>query len=154
MEKGMIRCRLEVGQRSVPLLVIRHPLARRYLLRLRPDGTVKVTIPNRGTISAAKDFALRNQGWLEQQFQRFAAQPKTTAGWQVGTEILFRGETVRVASEADGLIRLGTERMKRAWTPWQQCGIAAIKIHRILWTSRFHTGENDFQIISPGVSKK
>jgi predicted metal-dependent hydrolase len=112
MEKGMIRCCLEIGHRSVPLLLVHHPRARRYLLRLRPDGMVRVTVPRRGTISAAKDFVLRSTDWLEQQFQRLAAQPKTIAGWQVGTEILFRGETVRVESEADGLIRFGTERMK------------------------------------------
>jgi predicted metal-dependent hydrolase len=112
MEKGMIHCCLEIGHRSVPLLLMHHPRARRYLLRLRQDGTVRVTIPRRGTISAAKDFAWRSTAWLEQQFQRLDAQPKTTAGWQIGTEILFRGETVRVESEADGLIRFGTERMK------------------------------------------
>jgi predicted metal-dependent hydrolase len=112
MEKGMIQCCLQISSRSVPLLMVHHPRARRYLLRLRPDGVVRVTIPRRGTISAAKDFASRSTGWLEQQFQRLAAQPKTPAGWQIGTEILFRGELVRVESEADGLIRLGTERMK------------------------------------------
>jgi predicted metal-dependent hydrolase len=94
------------------MLFRHHPRARRYLLRLRQDGTVRVTIPRRGTISAAKDFAWRSKAWLEQQYQRLAAQPKTPAGWPIGTEILFRGETVRVESEADGLIRLGTERMK------------------------------------------
>jgi predicted metal-dependent hydrolase len=108
----MIRCCLEIGHRSVPLLLVHHPRARRYLLRLRPDGTVRVTIPRRGTISAAKDFAWRSTDWLEQQFQRLATQPKTPVGWQIGTEILFHGETVRVESEADGLIRFGTERMK------------------------------------------
>jgi hypothetical protein len=56
---------LQVGARSVPLLMVHHPRARRYLLRLRPDGTVRVTIPRRGTISAARDFAMRNIGWLE-----------------------------------------------------------------------------------------
>jgi predicted metal-dependent hydrolase len=103
---------LQVGSRSVPLLMVHHPRARRYLLRLRPDGTVRVTIPRRGTVSAAKDFASRNTSWLEQQFQRLAAQPKTPAIWQIGTEILFRGEPVRIESDADGSIRFDTERMK------------------------------------------
>ena len=103
---------LQIGSRSVPLLIVRHPRARRYLLRLRPDGTVIMTIPRRGTISAANDFASRNTDWLEQQFQRLAAQPKTPALWQIGTEILFRGEPVRIESDADGSIRFDTEQLK------------------------------------------
>ena len=103
---------LRVGLRSVPLLMVHHPRARRYLLRLRPDGTVRVTIPQRGTISAAKDFAARNTGWLEQQFQRLEAQPKTPAGWQIGTEIHFRGVLVIIEADADGSVRFGTEQIK------------------------------------------
>jgi len=102
---------LQVGSRSVPLLFVHHPRARRYLLRLRPDGVARVTIPRRGSISAARDFASRNIGWLEQQFLRLAAQPKSPAGWKVGTEIYFRGELVRIEAD-DGIIRFGTERIK------------------------------------------
>src|ERR1017187_8629894 len=92
--------------------MVHHPRARRYLLRLRPDGTVRVTIPRCGTVSAAKDFASRNTDWLEQQFQRLAVQPKLPAIWQIGTEILFRGEPVRIESDADGSIRFDTEQLK------------------------------------------
>jgi predicted metal-dependent hydrolase len=103
---------LQVGTRAVPLLMVHHPRARRYLLRLRQDGTARVTIPRHGSISAARDFAVRNIGWLEQQFQRLAAQPKSPAGWQIGTEILFLGSPVRIELEADGSIRFGTEQVK------------------------------------------
>jgi len=105
---------LQVGSRAVPLLMVHHPRARRYLLRLRPDGTARVTIPRRGTISAARDFAARNIGWLEQQFHRLAAQPKTPTVWNVGTEILFRGELTRIEPDGDGSIRFGTEQLKAA----------------------------------------
>lgn len=103
---------LQVGSRSVPLLMVHHPRARRYLLRLQPDGTVRVTIPRRGTLAAAHDFVSRNLGWLEQQFQRLAARPQSPSTWTVGTEILFRGEPVRIEMEIDGTIRFGTERLK------------------------------------------
>ena len=102
---------LQVGTRTVPLLLVPHPRARRYLLRLQPDGTVRVTIPRRGTVAAAREFAARNIGWLERQFQRLAAHPPAPAAWTIGTEILFRGEPVRLAAEADGSIRFGTERV-------------------------------------------
>jgi predicted metal-dependent hydrolase len=103
---------LQVGSRVVPLLLVRHPRARRYLLRLRSDGTVRVTIPRRGTIPAARDFALRNARWLEIQFQKLAARPKIPVVWNPGTEILFRGERVGIEIEAGGSIRFGTERMR------------------------------------------
>jgi hypothetical protein len=54
---------LQIGSRTVPLLMIHHPCARRYLLRLRPDGTVRVTIPRYGNHRTAMDFAIRNAGW-------------------------------------------------------------------------------------------
>jgi hypothetical protein len=100
---------LQVGSRSVPLLFIHHPCARRYLLRLRPDGVARVTVPRRGSISAARDFVARNIGWLEQQIQRLAAQPKTAAEWKIGSEIYFRGELVRIELETAGQIRFGSE---------------------------------------------
>ena len=104
---------LQIGSRSVPLLFVHHPRARRYLLRLRPDGVARVTVPRRGSLSAARDFVARNSGWLEQQLQRLADQPQTPASWSVGTEIYFRGELVRINAEA-GKIRLATELIKCA----------------------------------------
>lgn len=104
----------QVGGRVVPLLMVHHPRARRYLLRLRPDGTVRVTIPRRGNISAARDFASRNVGWLEEQFKRLAARAKSPVQWTTGTEILFRGEPTRIELEGDGVIRFGSERLKVA----------------------------------------
>jgi len=104
---------LQVGSRAVPLMFVHHPRARRYLLRLRSDGIARVTIPRRGSLSAAKAFAARNVGWLEQQFERLAQQPKTPTRWEVGTEILFRGELVRIGAQ-DNQIRFGTEQIKVA----------------------------------------
>jgi len=104
---------LQVGSRSVPLLFVHHPRARRYLLRLRSDGVARVTVPRRGSVSAARDFAARNIGWLEQQLQRLADQPKAPVAWNLGTEILFRGELICIAAE-DGKIRFGTELVKCA----------------------------------------
>ena len=92
-------------------MMVQNPRARRYLLRLRPDGVARVTIPRRGTISAARDFASRNVRWLERQFQRLADQPKNTAEWKVGTEIYFRGELARIEMDANGSILFGTEQI-------------------------------------------
>lgn len=103
---------LQIGSRAVPLLMVHHPRARRYLLRLRSDGTVRLTIPRRGTISEARAFAARNIGWLERQFQRLAARPNAPVSWNLGTEIHFRGELVRIEADAGGWIRFGSEMVK------------------------------------------
>ncbi len=99
---------IQVGSKLVPLLFVHHPRARRYLLRLRQDGVARVTVPRRGSIKAATEFALRNIGWLEQQIQRLEAQPKIATEWRVGSEIYFRGERVKIEVEA-GKIRFGSE---------------------------------------------
>jgi len=103
---------LQIGSRSVPLLFVHHPRARRYLLRLRQDGVARVTIPSRGSIKAARDFAARNIGWLEQQFQRLANQPNSPVIWSLGTEIYFRGDQVKIEVETVGQIRFGSELLK------------------------------------------
>lgn len=100
---------VQVGGRTVPLLMVHHPRARRYLLRLQPDGKVRVTIPRRGTISQAQEFVTRNIPWLEQQLQKLASRPPSPSAWRVGTEILFRGEPVRIEWQDCGVIRFGAE---------------------------------------------
>ena len=105
---------LQVGGRSVPLLFVQHPRARRYLLRLRTDGVARVTVPRRGNIAAARDFAIRNLGWLEQQFLQLASQPPFRTKWNIGTLIYFRGELAPLEAAGTGLIRLGLEQIKIA----------------------------------------
>lgn len=100
---------LLLGSRQVPLLMIRHPRARRYLLRLNPDGTARVTIPRGGTATEARAFVERNTVWLENQFARLESRPVPSTSWQIGHEIWFRGELVRLESLAPGRIGFGGE---------------------------------------------
>lgn len=85
---------LRVGARQVRLRLVRHPRARRYVLRLCADGAARVTIPRGGSWAEGRRFANRNLRWLEKQLVRQltgALEPKL---WVAGTEILFRGERV------------------------------------------------------------
>lgn len=100
---------IQVGSKSIPLLFVHNPKARRYLLRLRQDGVARVTVPRRGSLSTAKEFVGKNIGWLEQQIQRLEAQPKTANEWKLETEILFRGERVKIEVETANQIRFGSE---------------------------------------------
>ena len=103
---------IQVGSKSVPLLFVHNPKARRYLLRLRSDGVTRVTVPRRGSISTAREFVGKNIGWLEQQIQRLEAQPKKITEWRLGTGIYFRGEPVKIEFENIGQVRFGQETLK------------------------------------------
>ena len=81
---------LRVGSRVLPLRVVRHRRARRYVLRLTGNHEVRVTVPRSGTIRAATEFALRHTAWLERQLAR--VDSRRPAPWQVGSTILFRGD--------------------------------------------------------------
>ncbi len=102
---------LVLGSRRVPLLMVRNPRARRYLLRLRADGTPRVTIPRGGSAAAAREFVERNRLWLERQWQQVQTRPRQAATWNIGSTILFRGEFVPVESDQPGIIRFGGERL-------------------------------------------
>jgi predicted metal-dependent hydrolase len=104
--------RLQVGTRSVPLLFVCNHRARRYLLRLQSDGVVRVTVPRQGSVHVARDFAYRNVVWLERQLARLENQPKPTTEWKLGSEILFRGELVKIFIETAFQIRFGTALIK------------------------------------------
>jgi len=87
---------LPVSGRRIPLRLVKNPRAKRYLLRLAPDGAARVTVPRAGNAAEARRFALRHAAWLERQLLRRARSPGPPASWAVGTEILFRGEPVRL----------------------------------------------------------
>jgi hypothetical protein len=46
---------------------IRHPRARRYVIRVRPDGSVRVTVPRWGSRRHAELFAEQQRPWIERQ---------------------------------------------------------------------------------------
>ena len=103
---------LTVGAQRVRFHFIRHRRARRYILRLRPDGSARVTIPRGGSTAEASRFVDKNIPWLQQQLLRQAAQPARDRAWQLGTRILFRGEPVLLELAPNGepgLIRFATE---------------------------------------------
>ncbi|MBC8002736.1 MAG: M48 family metallopeptidase [Opitutaceae bacterium] len=92
------------------LAVIRNPRARRYILRLRTDGTLRLTIPRGGSPTVARQFAARQAAWLERQFARLAAREVRPTCWRIGSQFLFRGNEVTIEADVDGGgIRFGGE---------------------------------------------
>jgi hypothetical protein len=86
--------------------IIRHPRARRYLLRLQPDGLARLVIPRRGSRTEGLRFLERNTAWLLERFRQWRARVDVRRAWVHGTEFLFRGEqvTLRVESESGGVV--------------------------------------------------
>jgi len=55
---------------NLPLAFVRHPRARRYIIRVLPDGTVSVTLPRWGSRRQAQAFAEQERPWIERQKRR------------------------------------------------------------------------------------
>jgi len=73
---------------------VRQPRARRYLLRLEPDGTARLVIPRRGSRSEGLRFLERSEAWLLQQRARWQNRMQARQPWTDGRTFLFRGEEV------------------------------------------------------------
>lgn len=87
----MIQPRLPLGTglaidapQAVPIRVdpvfVRHRRARRYVLRVRDDGTVRVTIPRGGSRREARAFAERERTWIAVELKRVADERAAAAG--------------------------------------------------------------------------
>jgi len=63
------------GPTGIQLCFVRHRRARRYLLRVEPDGRVRVTIPRGGSKREAAAFADRHHDWIARQRARLPALP-------------------------------------------------------------------------------
>src|SRR5262249_58960801 len=98
---------------DVHIDLFRDPRGRRYVLRLRSDGSARVTIPRGGSIAEARRFVGRQKMWLERQLQRLLSRPVLPREWILGSDVLFRGERLKLerANGENGTVRLGTERV-------------------------------------------
>jgi predicted metal-dependent hydrolase len=53
---------------------VRHPRARRYVIRVKDDGTVRVTVPRWGSRREAAAFAEQERHWIEKEQNRVAQE--------------------------------------------------------------------------------
>ena len=73
--------------------------ARRYILRVRPDGTLRVTVPRGGSRREAEQFVRKHQRWIRRERDRVRTE-HAPAEWMDGSEILLRGAAVRIVVES------------------------------------------------------
>jgi predicted metal-dependent hydrolase len=60
---------------SERLVFVRHSRARRYVITIREDGRVRVTVPRWGSLREARNFAEREWRWIEKQRARVEPPP-------------------------------------------------------------------------------
>jgi predicted metal-dependent hydrolase len=80
---------------------VRMRRARKYILRVRPDGRVRVTVPRGGSRAEAQRFLERHSAWLEEERARVRAAYVTPV-WTAGATMWLRGEPVTIRIEASG----------------------------------------------------
>jgi predicted metal-dependent hydrolase len=80
---------------------VRMRRARRYILRVRPDGTLRITLPRGGSRAEALRFAEEHRRWIEQERTRVTSE-HTPITWNAGTAILLRGRKEIISISADG----------------------------------------------------
>ncbi len=59
-----------VVRHSLVTVFARHPRARRYIIRVQDDGSVRVTVPRWGSRREASAFVERERSWIAKQRQR------------------------------------------------------------------------------------
>ena len=70
--------------------------ARRYILRVRPDGSLRVTVPRGGSRRQAEAFVKQNSKWIARERSRVRRE-HSPVEWHDGSEIMYRGALVRIA---------------------------------------------------------
>jgi predicted metal-dependent hydrolase len=92
------------GSREDPRQVVefvRVRRARRYILRLRPDGSLRVTVPRGGSRREAEQFVQRQQRWINGERHRVLVE-HSPREWQHGSEILLNGAPVHITVASRG----------------------------------------------------
>jgi predicted metal-dependent hydrolase len=79
---------------SPPVAFVRMRYARRYILRVQRDGTLRVTIPRGGSRREAEQFVRQQDLWIARERRRVQVA-YSAAGWQDGRNAAAR-ETTRI----------------------------------------------------------
>ncbi|MEM9444636.1 MAG: SprT family zinc-dependent metalloprotease [Verrucomicrobiota bacterium] len=98
----------------LPVTYKKNARARNYLLYVRTERSLSVTIPRRGNKSEAAEFIESKNNWIRRQLRRLEAQLIPPKIWKDGTTILFRGQEVTLRTEHEPVgtvIYLGGEKI-------------------------------------------
>ena len=80
---------------------VRMRRARKYILRVRPDGTLRVTIPRGGSRRDAEAFVVEHRRWVDEERVRVASR-YAPVEWYSGETVPLRGVATTIAVEQNG----------------------------------------------------
>ncbi|MPY86493.1 MAG: DUF45 domain-containing protein [Luteitalea sp.] len=95
----MAQLRLPFAERVV---LVRNHRARRYILRVDPDGTARVTIPRWGSKREALQFAERHAAWIARERRACLERASANRVSSAGGHVLLHGVCVPVACQRSG----------------------------------------------------
>ena len=72
--------------------------ARKYILRIRPDGTLRVTIPRGGSQRSAEAFVTEHRRWVDEERVRVASR-YAPVEWYAGETVPLRGVATSITIE-------------------------------------------------------
>jgi predicted metal-dependent hydrolase len=110
-------------QSSPEYYFVRHRRARRYLLRVDPDGRVRVTIPRGGSRREGDAFALRNRAWIESQLSRVrppSIAPEAQRAWRTRARAVLPARLSELADRHGLAVSAVSIRSQK--TRWGSCG--------------------------------
>lgn len=117
------------GPQPQTVVFIRHPRARRYILRVTRGGVVRVTVPRWGSKREGRLFADSQRRWIDQQLARWASEAsKPREAEPLARELLQRAKhelpvrLLQLASEHDLTVARISIRNQR-WR-WGSCSPA------------------------------
>jgi predicted metal-dependent hydrolase len=87
---------------NIPLEIRHNRKARRYLLRIRPDGTLRVTIPRYGSRAEAMRFVARQNTWIDKHRALVLSRQRQIKPVTHGSLIWYRGEKLPLHVQNDG----------------------------------------------------
>ena len=96
---------LVIDGQDVPVTIARHRLARRYVVRVSSDCSLRLTVPRGASVAGGFAFAQRQEEWIAREMER---QRERRAPWVTGTRAWYRGEQVPIAVDT-GAATLGPE---------------------------------------------
>jgi predicted metal-dependent hydrolase len=103
---------------------VRHPRARRYVIRVTEDGTVRVTVPRWGSKRAGAAFVAEQHAWIEKQRVRLGRErERQTSNYEAG-----QTNDERRANERAMIKRANAELPPRLLELASRHGLAVTKI--------------------------
>ncbi len=83
---------LEIGTIRLRVVFRVNHRARNYVLHVRRDGSLTVTIPRYGSMRGARNLLENRKAWIARALKRLKDRPQSATSWIEGSQVLFRGE--------------------------------------------------------------